>query len=163
AGLTVLALAIPLVTGGHIDGVFLALLPLTAVASFEAVQPLPLAWQNLEASRAAARRLFELIDPQPAFLAPPHLSPCPPDYSLEVYKVRFAYAPGEAAVLDGVSFSVPSGGRLGIVGPSGGGKSTLVNLLLRFWDYQTGSIELGRQDLRLYQPDDVREMMSVIA
>jgi ATP-binding cassette subfamily C protein CydC len=80
-----------------------------------------------------------------------------------VSNVRFAYAPGEAPVLDGVSFSVPSGGRLGIVGPSGGGKTTLVNLLLRFWDYQAGSVRLGRQDLRTYQPDDVRDMMSVIA
>jgi ATP-binding cassette subfamily C protein CydC len=163
AGLTVLALAIPLVSGGRINGVFLALLPLTALASFEAVQSLPLAWQNLEASQAAARRLFALIDAEPAVVAPPQPSPRPLDYSLEVRNVRFAYAPGEAPVLDGVSFSVPSGGRLGIVGPSGGGKTTLVNLLLRFWDYQAGSILLGRQDLRTYQPDDVRDMMSVIA
>ena len=48
AGLTVLILAIPLVTGGQIDGVFLALLPLTAIVSFEAVQPLGTALQQLE-------------------------------------------------------------------------------------------------------------------
>ena len=51
AGLTVLLLAIPLVTGDQIDGVFLALLPLAAIASFEAVQPLSLAWQQLEQTR----------------------------------------------------------------------------------------------------------------
>ena len=62
AGLTVLMLAIPLVSGGKIEGVYLALLPLTAIASFEAVQPLSLALQQLEASQAAGRRLFELID-----------------------------------------------------------------------------------------------------
>jgi ATP-binding cassette subfamily C protein CydC len=65
AGLTVLMLAIPLVSGGQIEGVYLALLPLTAIASFEAVQPLSLALQQLEASRAAGRRLFELIDAAP--------------------------------------------------------------------------------------------------
>ena len=62
AGLTVLMLAIPLVSDGKIEGVYLALLPLTAIASFEAVQPLSLALQQLEASQAAGRRLFELID-----------------------------------------------------------------------------------------------------
>jgi len=56
AGLTVLWLAIPLVSGGQIEGVYLALLPLTAIASFEAVQPLSLALQQLEASQAAGRR-----------------------------------------------------------------------------------------------------------
>ncbi|MBE2225376.1 MAG: thiol reductant ABC exporter subunit CydC, partial [Anaerolineae bacterium] len=54
AGLTVLILAIPLVTGGQIQGVFLALLPLTAIVSFEAVQPLSTALQQLETSQAAA-------------------------------------------------------------------------------------------------------------
>ena len=70
AALTVLGLAIPLVSGGQIEGVYLALLPLTAIASFEAVQPLGLALQQLEASQAAGRRLFELIDTPPAVSDP---------------------------------------------------------------------------------------------
>jgi ATP-binding cassette subfamily C protein CydC len=163
AGLTVLGLAIPLVTGGRINGVYLALLPLTAVASFEAVQPLALAWQNLEASQAAARRLFELIDREPAVAEPTRPSPHPDDYSLEVRNLCFAYAPGEAPVLDGVTFRVPAGGRLAIVGPSGAGKSTLVSVLLRFWDYQVGSVRLGGHELRDYRPDDARALMSVVA
>jgi ATP-binding cassette subfamily C protein CydC len=72
AGLTVLMLAIPLVSGGQIEGVYLALLPLTAIASFEAVQPLSLALQQLEASQAAGRRLFELIDTPPEVSEPKH-------------------------------------------------------------------------------------------
>ena len=74
AGLTVLFLAIRLVTAGQIDGVFLALLPLTAIASFEAVQPLAQAMQMLESSRAAATRIFELIDAEPAVVDAPGLS-----------------------------------------------------------------------------------------
>jgi ATP-binding cassette subfamily C protein CydC len=76
AGLTLLWLAIPLVTTGSLDGVFLALLPLTAIAAFEAVQPLAHAWQTLESSQAAARRIFELIDAEPAVVDPP----APPIY-----------------------------------------------------------------------------------
>ncbi|MFN8471142.1 MAG: thiol reductant ABC exporter subunit CydC [Anaerolineae bacterium] len=163
AGLTVLGLAIPLVNNGRIEGVFLALLPLTAIASFEAVQPLAQAWQNLEASQAAARRLFELIDAEPAVAEPAGPSPQPEDYSVVVSDLSFAYAPDEAPVLHGVSFAVPSGGRLLIVGPSGAGKSTLVNLLLRFWDYSGGSIRIGGHELREYHPDDARALLGVVA
>ena len=163
AGLTILWLAIPLVTSGHIDGVFLALLPLTAIASFEAVQPLSLALQNLEASQAAARRLFELIDTEPAVADGLASSPQPHDYSLEARHVTFAYAEDGAPVLADISFIVPSGDCLAIIGPSGAGKSTLAQLLLRFWDYQQGEIMLGGHDLRAYHADDARALFSVVA
>lgn len=163
AGITVLLLAIPLVSGGRIGGVYLALLPLTAIASFEAVQPLSLALQSLESSKAAAGRIFELIDAKPAVEDMPLPEVRPRDYSLEAQSLRFAYAPDEPPVLDDVSFSVPSGGRLVIVGPSGIGKTTLVNILLRFWEYQAGSIRLGGHELRDYRLDDVRGMIGVVA
>jgi ATP-binding cassette subfamily C protein CydC len=163
AGLTVLWLAIPLVHGGRIDGVYLALLPLTAIASFEAVQPLSLALQNLESSQAAAQRLFELIDSEPEIVEGPAPSPQPEDNSLVARHVTFAYAADEPPVLNDVSFSVPSGGCLAIVGPSGAGKSTLLSLLLRFWEYQEGEILLGGHNLRLYRADDARALMSVVA
>jgi ABC-type multidrug transport system fused ATPase/permease subunit len=169
SGITVLLLAIPLVSGGKLAGVFLALLPLTAIASFEAVQPLSAALQNLEVSRAAARRIFELIDAEPAVEEAPHPSVShtvrvsPDDYRLEVRHLRFAYADNEKPVLDDVSFTVPEGGRVVIMGSSGAGKSTLVSLLLRFWEYPAGSIKLGGRELREYHPDDVRAMMSVVA
>ena len=77
AALTVLFMAIPLVTTGKIDGVFLALLPLTTIACFEAVQPLAHAFQMLESSQAAAKRIFELIDGKPAVVDP--VAPAPLD------------------------------------------------------------------------------------
>jgi ATP-binding cassette subfamily C protein CydC len=163
AGLTMLWLAIPLVTGGRIDGVFLAVLPLTAIASFEAVQPLSLALQNLEASQAAARRLFELIDSEPVVANGPAFSPHPGDYSLEARHVTFAYAADEPPALEDISFTVPSGACVAVIGPSGAGKSTITQLLLRFWDYQQGKILLGGHDLRAYNPDDARALLSVIA
>jgi ATP-binding cassette, subfamily C, bacterial CydC len=163
AGLTVLWLAIPLVSSGHIDGVYLAVLPLTALASFEAVQPLALALQNLEASQAVARRLFELIDSEPAVASEPVTSPHPLDYSLVARHISFAYAAEEPPALEDVSFSVPAGGRLAIIGPSGAGKSSLAQLLVRFWEYQQGEILLGGHDLRAYRPDDTRALLSVVA
>ncbi len=163
AALTVLWLAIPLVTGGQIDGVFLALLPLTAIASFEAVQPLSQSLQFLESSQAAGKRIFELIDAPPAVTDPEHHSPRPSSSSIELSNVSFRYAAADPLALDKLSFHLPSGGRLALAGPSGSGKSTLVNLLLRFWDYDEGQIRLGGRELREYQADDCRQMMAVVS
>jgi ATP-binding cassette subfamily C protein CydC len=160
AGLTVLMLAIPLVSGGEIEGVFLALLPLTAIASFEAVQPLGSAFQQLETSQAAARRLFDLIDAPPV-LDPLHPLPPPADYTIEFRGVSFRYTDGEPLALDRVSFRIPSGGRMAVTGPSGAGKSTVVNLLLRFWEAQAGQICIGGHDVRAYRDDDVRALLGV--
>jgi ATP-binding cassette subfamily C protein CydC len=166
AGLTVLGLAIPLVSSGKIEGVFLALLPLTAIASFEAVQPLALALQQLQANQAAGKRLFELIDATPAVADGGHPNVgrvlYPATFDVEVRNLRFCYAPSEPPALDGVSFSVPHGGSVAIIGPSGSGKSTIVNLLARFWDYQEGQILIGGRDLHEYGADAVREMLAVV-
>lgn len=161
AGLTVVGLAIPLVSGGKIEGVFLALLPLAAIASFEAVQPLSAALQQLEANRSAAQRLFELIDAPPP-VTDPTSSPQPQDHSIAIRDLRFRYTPDEPPVLDGVSLYVPSGSRVAIVGPSGAGKSSLVNVLLRFWDYQEGRVCIGGHDVRVYCADDVRALIAVV-
>jgi ATP-binding cassette subfamily C protein CydC len=173
AGITVLWLAIPLVSGGQIEGVYLALLPLTAIASFEAVQPLSLALQQLEANQAAGRRLFELIDaapevrdPDASMLAQPRPRGGPPAgtraSSIAFKDVRFHYNPIDPPALDGVSFSIPAGSRVAIVGSSGSGKSTIVNLLLRFWEYHQGQITLSGHDLRDYRADDVRAMLGIV-
>jgi thiol reductant ABC exporter CydC subunit len=162
AALTILVLAIPLVTRGEVDGVYLALLPLAAVASFEALQPLSLALQQLEASHASARRIFEMIDAPPAVRDPASPAPAPAHFDIEARDVTFRYAPLDPAVLAHVSFRVAAGERLGIVGPSGAGKSTIAHLLLRFWECQEGRITLGGRDLRDYRADDVRAVMGTM-
>lgn len=162
AGLTILFLAIPLVSGGKIEGVFLALLPLTAIASFEAVQPLGAAMQHLETSQAAARRLFEIIDAPPAVTDSPDPLPSPVDFSIEFHRVSFRYTAGEPLVLDDVSFRILNGERIAIIGASGAGKSTLVNLLLRFWEPQTGEVYIGGTNLSAFRSEDVRQWLGVV-
>jgi thiol reductant ABC exporter CydC subunit len=163
ATLAVLAVAIPLVSQERLDGVYLAVLALAVMASFETVYPLPLAFQYLESSLEAARRLFDIVDAQPAVSDPARPASSSGDYSLSVRDLRFSYVTDEPPALSGISFVLPQGGSLAVVGPSGAGKSTLVNLLLRFWDYDAGQILLGGHELRSYRQEDVRAMVGVVS
>jgi ATP-binding cassette, subfamily C, bacterial CydC len=162
AVLAVLTLAIPLLSGDGLDPVYLALLPLTAMASFEAVQPLAPALQQLAANQAAGRRIFEVIEAPPEVNDPIQAAEVPTEMRIEFHDVSFRYEDDGPLALDGVSFEVSPGQRVGIIGPSGSGKSTIVSMLLRFWDYHSGNIRVGGTDLREYRPDDVRNLISVV-
>jgi len=106
ATLAVLAVAIPLVSAGQIDGVELALLILATIASFEAVLPLPQAFQSLENNLEAGRRLFEIVDAEPEVTSPASPRPTPEHFDLRLQDVTFAYEPGGPPALDGVSFDL---------------------------------------------------------
>ena len=75
--------------------------------------------------------------------------------------VSFSY-PSSPTVLRDVSFQIPAGVRVGIVGPSGGGKSTLINLLTRFLDPSTGAVLLDGRDLRDYRLTDLRNQFAIV-
>ena len=76
--------------------------------------------------------------------------------------VYFAYPGGRAAAHDGLSFSVAAGEKIGIVGPSGSGKSSVARLLLRLFDAQRGTVRIGGQDLRTVDPEALRRMIAVV-
>lgn len=171
-----LFLAIPLVSSGKIEGVYLAVIVLGSMASFEAVQNLPQAAQLLEANIQSARRLFEIADQAPAVIDPSEPLPQPASADLRVNNTSFSYFAEERAsdgiratqqsaqsplVLENISFTLPSGKKLALVGPSGAGKSTLANLLMRFWDAE--GITLDGQDIRAYKQVDTRRMFSLVS
>jgi ATP-binding cassette subfamily C protein CydCD len=169
--LAVLALAIPMVTNGQLDGVLLGVVTLTALTCFEAMQPLPQAALNYDANRSAAARLYDLVDAPPLVVDPLEPIPHPKDVNLDVQKLSFQYplegdnkTPDHRAFsLKDITFSIPPGKHIGLVGPSGAGKTTLVNLLLRFWEYPQGSIQLGGRELRLFRQEDIRRHIAVIS
>jgi ATP-binding cassette subfamily C protein CydC len=159
---TMLFIAIPLARSGRLSGVYLAVLVLAAIGSFEAISPLASAAQHLGSSFKAGQRLFEVIDTPPMIHEPAGLSPVPCHYGLDICHLSFRYAEQSTNVLTDISFSIPQGHCIAIVGPSGAGKSTLAHLLSRFWDYEQGSIQLGGHELRSYHQRDLHRLIGVV-
>ncbi|KDB08652.1 ABC transporter, CydDC cysteine exporter (CydDC-E) family, permease/ATP-binding protein CydC [Burkholderia sp. lig30] len=159
----VLLISIPRVSGGTLPAADLAMLALFTLASFEAVMPLPLATQMLGESLAAARRIFALADSAPAVHDPEVATPLTAGNDLRFSHVGMRYPGASRAALDDVSFELPAGRRIAIVGESGAGKSSIANLLLRFWDYEKGSITLGGVELRDASPTELRARIAVVA
>lgn len=156
-----LLLTIPLVHKGQLDGVYLAVVVLAVQSCFEAALPLPLAVFYVGESIAAAGRLFAIADTRPAVIDKAKPAPVAAIPSIEIKGLSFGY--GEAAtVLDNISLLLTPGKRMAIVGPSGAGKSTIAALLLRFWDYETGSICLDGKEIKEFPPDMVRQLFGIV-
>jgi ATP-binding cassette, subfamily C, bacterial CydC len=162
AMLTVLVLAIPLVAGGEIRGVYLAFLALVALGVFEAATPLGAAFQTIGRTTSAGQRLFEVSDSEPAIRNPKSSLPVPEDFALHFDNVSFRYGEDEPFSLEDVSFALEPGRKVAVVGPSGSGKSTLANLILRFRYPQGGEIRLGGRSLSEYSQEDVRRLVSAV-
>jgi ATP-binding cassette subfamily C protein CydC len=158
----VLAVAVHASDDGHLDRTLIAMLALLALASFEAVQPLAAAARELSVTLAAGGRVLELSDREPAVVDPAVPAPAPAwPFAVALEDVRARYAPGEGAALDGFSLRLEPGCRVALVGPSGAGKTTVVNLLLRFLDPEAGRVTLAGRDLRDYRQEDVRRVIAV--
>jgi ATP-binding cassette subfamily C protein CydC len=162
----VLVLAIPQVTAGDVKGVMLGTFALMTLASFEAVNPLPLTAQMWNASREAAKRLFEVVDAEPVVSDQLSVASGPSpitNYQLRVTNLTFVYPTQSTPALQDITFSVPEGKSIAVVGPSGAGKSTIANLLLRFWDYEVGEITLGGASLKALNQDEVRKRIALVS
>lgn len=157
--------AVPLIQDGEIAGVMLAALALLTLTSFEAVQPLPQAMETLSSSLKAGSRMFEVVDAQPVVVDPVTPVSFPSHFSLEGENLSFCYPGSRQPALDGISFRLDEGETLAIVGPSGGGKSTLTNLLLRFWGGFQGKLLLGEEKISISSltQASIRQHISVVS
>jgi ATP-binding cassette subfamily C protein CydC len=158
-----IVLAVPMVSSGILDGKLLAVVLLGSLASFEAILVLPSVYQNLEKSLESARRLFEIIDKEPEVesVGGDFLIESP--ISLNLVNLSFSYPRINIPVLEEISLDLPAGKQVGIVGASGEGKTTVINLLLRYWNYSSGKIMLNGKDIKQYDVEEVRRNMGVLA
>ena len=159
AGLTVvgvLAVSVQAQAAGSLNRVLVALLALLALASFEAVAALPAVARELSGTLASGRRVLELVDRAPDVRDPstPLDPPAGSDVALEGVTARYELA--APPVLSDFDLRLEPGRRVALVGPSGAGKTTVTNLLLRFLDPEAGRVALNGCDLREYRQKDVR-------
>jgi len=116
----------------------------------------------LQSALAAAERIFKVLDDDRALPIAAHPKPVGEVKGhIRFENVSFSYD-GEKKVLDDVSFEVPPGGKVALVGPTGSGKSTIVNLLLRFYDPDRGRVLLDGVDLRELDPSELRRRIGVV-
>jgi ATP-binding cassette subfamily C protein CydC len=166
SGATVLGalyLGCGLVSAGRLDGAALALIALAVTAAFETAFALPAAYQFLGRTRAAGRRILEVVETAPpvSFTASQRL--LPERFEVAFEDVSFRYRPELPQVLEQVSLSIPQGRRIAVVGESGAGKSTLAYLLVRFFDPESGAIRIGGTDIRGLREPDLRRFVVLLS
>ena len=119
----------------------------------------------LSKANASANRIAAVLD-QPEKLArldAAETVPAPCEGHIVFDRVSFRYGGGgEGLCLSEISFAVRKGGSLGILGPTGSGKSTLVNLLLRFYDPVEGAVYVDGRDVRTYEKDELRRRFGTV-
>ncbi len=150
-------------SGGALSSfVFYAMLVATSTTSMSEL------WGEVQRAAGSASRIAELLDESPTVAAPANpvrLPPPAPGGSRVTFdRVRFHYPsrPGQAA-LEGFDLQVEPGETVALVGPSGAGKTTVFQLLLRFYDPASGGITLDGADLRAADPDAVRRRIALVS
>ncbi len=123
-------------------------------------------WGDLQRARGATERLVELLATQPEISAPlrPMSLPEPPQGRIAFNDVEFRYpARPDTPALDGFSLDVAPGESVALVGPSGAGKTTVFQLLLRFYDPQRGCVQVDGIDVRTLDPQALRARLAFVS
>ena len=129
---------------------------------FQPMRELSQKYSIVQSALASAERIFELLDSKETLpLAAPPLRPVFNNGEIEFREVRFGYEP-EHPVLENFSLRIPPGQTLAIVGATGSGKTTIINLLERFYDPDAGEILLDGIDLRDLDPDWLRRQVGLV-
>jgi ATP-binding cassette subfamily B protein/subfamily B ATP-binding cassette protein MsbA len=111
---------------------------------------------------AACKGLYGVFEAKPQIVTPPNPKPVPiHNRCIRFEKVRFAYT-GDRFVLDDISFEVPFGQTVALVGGNGCGKSTIINLLARFYDPQNGAVLIDDINIRDVNPKKLRRQMAIV-
>ena len=159
--LLALMIGINLVTEEQLSPAWLALVVFCVLASFEAVASLPLAYQYLGKTRAAAENLQEITSQRSDILFPVEPVAVVSPGEIQLDQVDFAY--DATPILQGLSIQVNPGEKVALVGHTGSGKSSVINLLSRFWQYQQGQVLVGGVAVESYPEQQLREQMAILS
>jgi ABC-type multidrug transport system fused ATPase/permease subunit len=162
-GLAVVVAGAALAASGAIDPGLLPLLTILAMAAFLPVSEIAQIGRQLADTLGATRRVYALANEPIPVRDGPGVAARPGAAALALENVSFAY-PGQARrALSDASFVIPAGKTVALVGTSGAGKTTTAQLLMRFWDPDSGRLTLNGRDLRDYKLDELRRMIALVA
>jgi ATP-binding cassette subfamily B multidrug efflux pump len=119
-------------------------------------------YNDIQAALAGAERVFEIIDTQPEMEDSPRANPLDSIRGDVCFDhVKFGYLPGVPVIRD-MSLAAQAGQTIALVGPTGAGKTTLVNLLSRFYDVDDGTISIDEIDIRYVQKHSLRRQLGIV-
>ena len=119
-------------------------------------------WTNIQSAIAGAERIFELMDEMPDIPEKVDAQPMGTiEGSVSLENVKTEYLPGEP-VLKGIDLQAQPGQTIAIVGPTGAGKTTIINLIPRFWDVTGGSVRIDGVDVRDVQLNSLRQQIGIV-
>lgn len=153
------------VTQGELSGGELASFILYAALVASSVSTIAEVWGDIMRAAGATERLLELLNSEPAIHNPsvPIALSTPSTASIRLEKVSFYYpSKPDQAALDQISLEVNAGETVALIGPSGAGKTTLFQLLLRFYDIHEGTITINGQDIRSLSLSTLRSMIAIV-
>jgi ATP-binding cassette subfamily C protein CydCD len=146
-----------------IDPAILPLLTILAMAAFLPVSEIAQVGRQLADTLGATRRIYALTNEPVPVTDGPGAETAPGALAMALEGAGFRY-PGQARpALDGVTIAIPAGKTLALVGPSGAGKTTTAQLLMRFWDPDSGRVTMNGTDLREYRLDDLRRHIALVS
>ncbi|EPA0958699.1 cysteine/glutathione ABC transporter ATP-binding protein/permease CydC [Vibrio parahaemolyticus] len=149
--------------GGRAPDPWIALFAFATMASFEILMPIAGAFQYLGQTLTSARRLNEVILAEPDVVFPEQSKREEKPLDIEFINIDFAYPDGQQKVLKNLSLSLPLGSKTAIVGQTGSGKSTLIQLLCRYWDVNQGEVRIGGASLKDWGESDLRSAITVVS
>ncbi|WMN92799.1 cysteine/glutathione ABC transporter ATP-binding protein/permease CydC [Vibrio parahaemolyticus] len=149
--------------GGQAPDPWIALFAFATMASFEILMPIAGAFQYLGQTLTSARRLNEVILAEPDVVFPEQSKREEKPLDIEFINIDFAYPDGQQKVLKDLSLSLPLGSKTAIVGQTGSGKSTLIQLLCRYWDVNQGEVRIGGTSLKDWCESDLRSAITVVS
>ncbi len=163
-GLAVVGAGAALVSAGRLDSAIVPLLTLLALSAFVPVWEIAQVGRQLADTLGSARRVHAVhVEPVPVTDGPGVRAGAASGPALEMSLVSFTYPGRRRRALTEVTFAVPRGSTVALVGPSGAGKTTVASLFLRFWDPDSGTVRLDGHDLREYGLDELRRRIALVA
>lgn len=150
------------IAGTRTQGEFISFL-LSVFLLYDPFKRLSRVHASMQQSLGAADRLFEVLDTKSPIVDPENPAPFPTSHSITIDRVSFTYSGATSPALKDISLVIPEGKRVALVGFSGAGKSTAVDLIPRFMDPSKGSISIGGVDLRSLSLHELRSRIAMVS